>query len=256
MSGTGGDGAPDGTEDSGAQVVVPDFARRRFRQRLRAWRPLLLAGLAVVLVGTGVWLLYFSSVLTVRTVEVEGQARVTVAQVLRAAEVPAGEQLIAVNLEAVAERIKAQLPGVRTVEVGRSWPHDITITITERVPIAVLGEKTSTRVIDAEGKPFPRKKALDKGLPLMVVPPDVTREALAEGARVVTALRADIAARVEQIDVATVDEIGLRLTGGITVQWGSAEESENKAEVLAVLLQQKKKVSEIDVSVPGRPTTR
>jgi len=38
------------------------------------------------------------------------------------------------------------------------------------------------------------------------------------------------------------------------VSWGSAEHSAQKAEVLAVLLQQKAR--EIDVSVPGRPTTR
>jgi cell division protein FtsQ len=36
--------------------------------------------------------------------------------------------------------------------------------------------------------------------------------------------------------------------------WGSAEDSAQKAEVLAVLLDRDAK--QIDVSVPGRPTTR
>jgi cell division protein FtsQ len=36
--------------------------------------------------------------------------------------------------------------------------------------------------------------------------------------------------------------------------WGSAEDSADKAAVLAVLLEQR--ADEIDVSVPGRPTTR
>jgi hypothetical protein len=38
------------------------------------------------------------------------------------------------------------------------------------------------------------------------------------------------------------------------VMWGSAEQSAEKAAVLAVLLEQAG--HEIDVSVPGRPTTR
>jgi cell division protein FtsQ len=38
------------------------------------------------------------------------------------------------------------------------------------------------------------------------------------------------------------------------VMWGSAENSAEKAEVLAVLLE--RDAHEIDVSVPGRPTTR
>ena len=83
---------------------------------------------------------------------------------------------------------------------------------------------------------------------------DVKSEALAEAARVVSSLRPDIAAKVDRVDVATVDRIQLQLAGGRTVMWGSAEDSAQKAAVLAVLLEQK--VDQIDVSVPGRPTTR
>ncbi|RYF96796.1 MAG: hypothetical protein EON94_15830 [Caulobacteraceae bacterium] len=68
------------------------------------------------------------------------------------------------------------------------------------------------------------------------------------------ALRSDIAARVERIQAGSIDNIVLKLSGGVTVQWGSAEDSANKAQVLEILLDQD--VSEIDVSVPGRPTTR
>jgi cell division protein FtsQ len=88
----------------------------------------------------------------------------------------------------------------------------------------------------------------------MVTAPDVKSEPLAEAARVVTSLRSDIEALVERVEVESVDRIRLRLTGGRTVMWGSAEDSAQKAEVLAVLL--KRDAREIDVSVPGRPTTR
>ena len=52
----------------------------------------------------------------------------------------------------------------------------------------------------------------------------------------------------------SVDEIELVLANGRRVVWGSAEDSEAKAEVLAVLL--KRPGNQIDVSVPGRPTRK
>ncbi len=61
-------------------------------------------------------------------------------------------------------------------------------------------------------------------------------------------------ARSTWSEVETIDRIRLSCAGGRTVMWGSAEDSAQKAEVLAVLLGQDAR--EIDVSVPGRPTTR
>ena len=70
----------------------------------------------------------------------------------------------------------------------------------------------------------------------------------------VSALPEDLAPRVDFVSVASVDRIELALRDGRTVVWGSAEDSERKAEVLAVLLQQDARV--YDVSVPATPTTR
>ena len=53
--------------------------------------------------------------------------------------------------------------------------------------------------------------------------------------------------------VATVDQISLVLRDGRTVVWGSAEDSDAKAEVLVELLEQPAR--KYDVSVPGQPTT-
>jgi cell division protein FtsQ len=71
---------------------------------------------------------------------------------------------------------------------------------------------------------------------------------------VIDALPAHVARRVDTVEVASVDEIQLVLSNGRRVFWGSAEQSDQKAEVLAVLLE--RPGQQIDVSVPGRPTTR
>ena len=67
-------------------------------------------------------------------------------------------------------------------------------------------------------------------------------------------LPADIVAKIDFVDVKTVDQISLKFRDGRTVVWGSADESEQKARVLDALLRQRFDV--YDVSVPGQPTTR
>jgi cell division protein FtsQ len=70
---------------------------------------------------------------------------------------------------------------------------------------------------------------------------------------VVAALPDDISGMVDHVQVDTVDEILLILEDGRQVKWGSAEQSEEKAQVLLALLDRKAQV--YDVSVPGMPTT-
>ena len=84
---------------------------------------------------------------------------------------------------------------------------------------------------------------------------DTRSEALREAARVVSALPADLAERVDHVEVESVDQISLVLGDGRKVMWGSAEQSDQKAEVIAALLVAKR-AQEYDVSVPEQPTTR
>ena len=93
------------------------------------------------------------------------------------------------------------------------------------------------------------------GLPHVRTSTDTRSEALQEAARVVSALPADLAERVDHVEVESVDQISLVLGDGRKVMWGSAEQSDQKAEVIAALLVAKR-AQEYDVSVPEQPTTR
>ena len=77
---------------------------------------------------------------------------------------------------------------------------------------------------------------------------------LVEATRVIDALPSDIQARVRYLSAYTVDTISLRLRNGRVVRWGSAEDTDTKARVLTVLLEQP--ASLYDVSVPGQPVIR
>jgi cell division protein FtsQ len=241
------------TDEETVTLAGRDFARRRWRQRLRRLRPLLYAVLLLALVGTGVWLVFFSSVVTVREVSVSGNQTVSSVRVRVVAKAPIGRQLARVDLAAIQARIET-IPAVESVSVSRSWPHTIAVEVVERTPVAVVERGAGLQAVDDEGVLFGSYVRQPDDLPLVRTAADVKSEALAEAARVVTSLRADIQARVESVDVASIDRITLKLTGGRTVMWGSAEDSQQKAAVLAVLLE--RRADEIDVSVPGRPTTR
>jgi len=252
------------TDDETVTVAVPDFARRRWSARLRRWRPFLLTGLVLTLIGTGVWLVLFSSAVTVTGVEVSGNSSVPAQRIEKVARAPIGTPLARADLAAVQARVET-IPAVRSVSVSRSWPHTIRIEVTERVPVAVVSRDAGVpgavlQAVDLDGVLFGSYPSDPDDLPLIRTSPDVKAEVLAEAAKVVQSLRADIAAKVRYVDVESIDKITLRLTNGPRVLWGSADDSEEKARVLAVLLKQQvpgaAKVSQIDVSVPGRPTTR
>ncbi|MGW5359996.1 cell division protein FtsQ/DivIB [Actinopolymorpha pittospori] len=238
------------------------FERRRRSGRLLRMRPLLVLAGLVVLVGVGVWVVGFSSLLDTRTVAVQGvttASGLTVAQVRAAAEVPLRRPLARLDLDAVRTRIVAQLPPVKDATVTRSWPHEVRVMVTERKGVAVWRDGATYRLLDAEGVAFRTLPGVERGLPVVQLPATPTSPARAEelrvaGATVSAALPKKLVVRLRTVQVATPDSISLRLADGVTVFWGSAEESKAKARVLDALLPRKATV--YDVSVPTFPTTR
>jgi cell division protein FtsQ len=153
----------------------------------------------------------------------------------------------------VADRVRALAP-VRSVDVARHWPHGVTITITERRAVAVVSLGGQLKGMDSDGVLFRDYRTAPPGLPRVESSGDAGSDALAEAGRVVAALPADLAARVDHVSVQTVDQISLVLRSRATVLWGSAEQSGQKAEVLTALLQHPAR--SYDVSVPSQPTVR
>jgi cell division protein FtsQ len=232
------------------------FYRRRLIGRLSRYRGQLLVLLGVAVGAAVVWIVYFSAVLGVHRVEVEGTTLLTQEQVEAAAGVPAGTALASIDLEEVAERVRALDP-VADVQVDRLWPRGLSIVVTERRAVAVVRQGGLLSGMDADGVLFRTYDSPPGHLPLVdagALEADGREDALAEVATALAALDADVATRVDHVEVASRDAIVLVLGGGDRVTWGSAEESDLKGQVLTVLLEQK--ASAYDVSVPGQPTTR
>jgi cell division protein FtsQ len=241
-----------GPDEETVRIARKDFRRRRNAGRWRRLRLVLLALLLVTAVSASVWLVFFSSYVTARDVNVTGTNTIAETRVERAAAVPRGTPLARVDLGAIKARVES-IAAVKSVEVSRSWPHAVHIAVTERTPIAVIDRGEGLQALDSQGVMFGHYDARPKRLPLVIPAPDVAGEALVEGGRVIGSLPARIASRVDTVEVDSVDKIRLVLGNGRRVLWGSAENSTQKAEVLAVLL--RRPGQQIDVSVPGRPTT-
>jgi cell division protein FtsQ len=221
-----------------------------------------LVSLAVLgVAGFGVWVVAFSPLLDARTVTVQGLtsgSALSPAQVRTAARVPLLQPMVRVDLDAIHGRVGALRP-VQRVEVRRSWPHDITIEITERTAVAAWSDGKVRWLVDMEGVPFRTADHDRAARPLIVLrspsaEPADAATLRAAGARVADALPAKLARRVSAVEVRTLDGVTLQLGGGVTVMWGSADDSATKARVLDALLQQKATV--YDVSVPNFPTTK
>lgn len=222
----------------------------RRRALARRWIALvvLLALLAVA------YVLLFTPVLGVRAVEVSGTHQLTAQQVREAANVPVGSPLLRLSTDTVQRNV-AQLPGVASVEVDRSFPDTLSITVVERAPVAVFEASDGLRLIDATGESLRTVPKAPRGLPELTLPevssddPE-TRAAL----RVLTSLPAQLRRFVTEVGARSTGDVRLTFASGRIAKWGDAENNQRKAAVLTVLLTRKGKV--FDVASPGAPTVR
>ncbi len=229
------------------------FARRQWRRRWLTWKYVVVAVLLLGVVIGGVWLVLFSQVLAVKQVEVDGAELLSADSVRGAAGDLEGEQLARLDLGGVETRIES-LAEVRDARVTRHWPDTVRIEVVEREAVAVVEIGGQLRGLDEEGVVFDHYRSAPDDMPRVETSPDAGRDALREAAAVVSALPREISTKVDHVEVATVDQISLVLRDERVVLWGSADESELKAEVLVPLLSRPGQT--YDISVPGQATVR
>ncbi len=228
------------------------FARRQWLRRWLVWRYVIGSVLLVVLTVVGVWLVFFSTTLTVKHVDVQGESLLSRQRILAAAEVPMGGHLAQLDLGAIRTRVAGMAP-VKHVDVSREWPDGVLIKVTERQPVAVVQIAGRYQAMDSAGVLFRSYVHPPTTMPRVVSPATVSSGALAEAARVIASLPSGLAARVDHVGVRGIDEVTLTMRGGATVIWGSDAQSSLKAEVLVRLLAHP--AHTYDVSVPGQPVT-
>jgi cell division protein FtsQ len=198
------------------------------------------------------YLVCFTSLLGVRTVEVTGATSVPADQIRAAAGVPLRAPMLLINTGEIAGRV-ARLSGVASVEVSRSWPSTIEISVTERTPVGFFNGPGGVHLVDATGLDYKTARTKPDGLPelsLRRIAPDdpVTRSVAA----VLVSLPQELKRQVAVVRAQTPGGVEFTVVGGKIVRWGSAEGADRKAKVLAVLLTRPGKI--YDVASPELPT--
>jgi len=126
--------------------------KRHPRARQRAGKILLIIlalGTVALAIGANSW----KQDLPLAAIRVEGNALVTDGEILRLAAVDPRARLFMVDLAAVQKRVR-QNPFIRSVSVNRQGPEGISITVSERRPIALLAAE-ELLAVDEEGTVLP-----------------------------------------------------------------------------------------------------
>ena len=216
--------------------------------RLLTW----LVVLTVIGIGLGL-ILYFTPLMSARSLVVTGTGVVTREEVVDAAKVKLGTPLLQIDTDEVADRV-AGIQRVASARVQREYPSTLRITIVERVPIVVKDYPDGPHLFDKDGVDFatapppPGLAYIDVDHPGPNDPP--TRAAL----QVMTSLSPDVVGQVGRIAAPSVASITLTLTDGRTVVWGTTDRTDEKAEKLGALLTQPGHT--YDVSSPDLPTVK
>lgn len=222
---------------------------------------LLLAAAGLAFGGARAWR---SSYLELRTVEVEGNRRVSTDELVRASGLHRGVHLLRMSTEGTARKVESH-PWIAKARVERIIPSTVRITVTERSAAAVVAIGPRTYLADREGV------VLEEGTAPLVAILDLPRGEARPGDRlslpqfeaaldVAGRLPPDLRARLSSVRASSLDRIILELQGGISVLYGVNEQVEDKNFAIRALLADAgadgRQIAWIDVRVPSRPAVR
>ncbi len=249
--------------------------RKRVFTPQKKWRASFFVLASVGILAAVAWALLGDRLLVVRVIAVSGTRLVTPAQVITAADVPAGTPLIRVDPAQVATRVEA-IRQVASARVSKDWPDGLSIAVTERVPVvAVRMAGGGYDLVDHDGVIVRVAQSKPAALPLFQTAlagsqlrgsPDVATASavLAElpswlnrevTTVAVTGGDGDAGGRgsVKETSV-PAGSVVLSINGGRTVVWGGPDMAGMKARELAILMRDR--ASYYDISDPETAVTR
>lgn len=223
---------------------------RRFTQRSRRRRIAWLGGIgAVVLLIGGSVAAVYSPLFAVEKITVAGATTLDPAAVEAALADQLGTPLALVD----TSEVKAALLGfplIETYALEARPPHDLTVRIVERTPVGVIRSNAGYTLVDAAGVALATTSDKPAGQPLIEVSGGPDSAAFESAGLVVRSLPADVRATLTGVSATTADDVTLTLSTGMTVVWGSADESGLKALALAAAMVKNPDAASIDVTSP------
>ena len=224
---------------------------RRSRTRRRVW--ISVALVVATLVGVLAVAIY-SPLLALRTVTVDGTARVDAAAVATAVDSQLGTPLALIDYDDITDELK-RFPLIRSYVTELVPPDTLLIHIVERAPVAAVVDGAEFDLLDPAGIVVQSSPTRPDGVPIISIGDQGTDSpAFASVVEVLLALPPELLAQVDTITATTKDNVNFTLRGvGQSVVWGSSESSAYKAKVLAAMVTHQDAAAKVeyDVSAPG-----
>ena len=214
----------------------------------------LFIALGILIFATAAYILGWSSLFTVSSVEIKGATALVSSAVVPGGAIFPGEKLARVEPRSVAANFEKNL-WVKKADVSRNWfSGKVTITLIKRTPIALYNDLA----IDADGVSFPTHSDSVQGLPRILAP---TTASAVEAAAFFMALPAEIAEKVLSVKVRSGQSYVVQIVDGqrsIELLWGQEGESALKAKVYKALITQPEnsKIFRIDLTAPHAPIVK
>jgi cell division protein FtsQ len=237
------------------RAEVKRFTRHARRRRIGWLTVLAILGTTAALIAVAV----FSPILALREIRVDGTTRLDPAVIQEAVSGQLGTPLALLDEARLRDEL-GEFTGIRSYVTELVPPGTLVIHIVERTPLGVITTPAGFEVVDAAGVVLDSSPARPDGLPLLQVDDDGAEgAAFAAMVEVLVALPPSVLAQVDSIGARTRDDVTLTLAGSEQrVVWGSAADSDRKADILAALLARFASAGpgEYDVSAPGSAVFR
>lgn len=223
---------------------------RRFTQRSRRRRIVWLSavGAVLLLIGGSVAAAY-SPLFAVQKITVVGASTLDPAAVEAALGGQIGTPLALVDTSKVKAALLA-FPLIETYALEAKPPHDLTVRIVERTPVGVIRSDAGYNLVDAAGVVLSTTTDQPAGQPLLEITGGTGSRAFESAGLVVRSLPADVRAALTGVSASTADDVTLMLNTGLTVVWGSEDESALKGITLARAIAHNPGAKTIDVTSP------
>jgi cell division septal protein FtsQ len=216
--------------------------------------------IVLALFGAGSYLLGWSSLLTVRNVEIIGtptsQSQNAIA---RALDISTGEKLARLDPRALSNRLRS-FDWVQSSNVSRNWlSGKITISIVVRKPIALYSQPGKPQLaLDASGKTFATPAEIQTGLPRVSA---ASVDAGLAAIKLFTELPKPFSENIERMSAVRADNFliyGTFSKQNIRIIWGDGKDSQLKVDVINALLvrPENQNLRMIDVSAPHAPIVK
>ncbi len=220
------------------------MVKKHIKKRLQFLFIFLLA-----ITATIIYIGWYSTLLTVKKIEVRGNQVVSQDSILELAQVAPNIQLLRLNVSQTSQRIKT-ISQIKSVDVRRGWPETLVIEVVERTPLAVTDIPEGRYLIDESGVAY-QPVTPDANLPLIFGSDDQNR---AIGIKAWQSFPTWLQAEVVSTTVDNPNSIWLLLTSGRRVDWGNLDKANEKAAVLKVL--RRMAATTYDVATPEVPVVK